>query len=91
MEVPRWANEILVFGFNVKYLAILYSINICLQTGIVPGVVDWFAEEDVTCIHCQLGFIHECQERNMVDIVNPLTTDDQCTRHATLAARYQLV
>ena len=22
--------------------------------------------------------------------INPLTTDDECTRHATLAARYQL-
>ena len=24
-------------------------------------------------------------------VVNPLTTDDECTCHATLAARYQLV
>ena len=24
-------------------------------------------------------------------LCNPLTTDDECTRHATLAARYQLV
>ena len=29
------------------------------------------------------------ESRNMED-VNPLTTDDECTHHATLAARYQM-
>ena len=33
------------------------------------------------CVYCASG----CQVS-----INPLTTDDKCTRHATLAARYQL-
>ena len=33
---------------------------------------------------------NEVEIKVLCNLVNPLTTDDECTHHANLAARYQL-
>ena len=34
--------------------------------------------------------MHTCKWMFHITLINPLTTDDECTLHATLAACYQL-
>ena len=48
--------------------AILNGINVCLETTIILRAADWFVEEDVIRIHCQLGSPSESQRGDMVDI-----------------------
>ena len=66
---------------GVKILLIIFLHRF---TTVQTFSVYWVAQRSETILECKCGA--EAKDQKF----NPLTTDDECTRHATLAARYQL-